>query len=315
MSERALLVALAGAAIVGASWFWMLSSKTEGTPGTEAALPDQLGSVRAGQATSGENDPSVRHQMARALVESGQYEEALEHYLWCFDHGIVHDRAYYGVRLSYLMGDLGGLSTLYPPAREALVRRRDVRERKVLLGEAEGNIIAVEYSNLNEALNERNRTLWAFDQLIDAGRRESLAARFLASEIPELLMKAGRFKDLHELAGANLPGFKAEVEKVEKLKRADPSEEFLASLQSGLISTGARCYQVMLAVGDADQARQVLSQCLSIDSRRYTYQRFITVALKVERGTAATDLAELALEGLASKERERFQRWWKRMKP
>lgn len=63
---------------------------------------------------------------ARAAVRDNRYPEALEKYEWFFDHALDDDEHnYYGVRLSYCLGEWADLGSKYPPAWKRLVERRD----------------------------------------------------------------------------------------------------------------------------------------------------------------------------------------------
>lgn len=61
-----------------------------------------------------ENDPSARSYYADVLKHKGLYKEALDEYLWCFDHGNKHQPSYDVVRLSFLLGDIVGLGRVSP---------------------------------------------------------------------------------------------------------------------------------------------------------------------------------------------------------
>src|SRR5262245_22764339 len=75
-----------------------------------AALVGQDVLVRAKAKLAGkENDPMARAQYADNLAQLGKYPEALDEYLWCFDHGLEHMPAYYGVRVSFLLNSISSL--------------------------------------------------------------------------------------------------------------------------------------------------------------------------------------------------------------
>jgi hypothetical protein len=79
-------------------------------------------------------DPIAREDLANQLAREGKSKEALEQYLWCFDHGLENDRAYDGVRASFLISDIRRLGQTYPPAIDALRQRMDLAKQSLLSG-------------------------------------------------------------------------------------------------------------------------------------------------------------------------------------
>lgn len=72
-------------------------------------------------------NPMRRMDEAEAAASAGRYAEALEGFLWCFDHGQEADEAFAGVHASFLVDDILALGEVYPPALQALISRRDRR--------------------------------------------------------------------------------------------------------------------------------------------------------------------------------------------
>ena len=101
-----------------------------GYRGAEEFLEDAEGAIsgkdivaraREKMEAGGKNDPMQRIQYGRALAQKGKHKEALEEYLWCFDHGMEANPAFAGVRLSFLLGNIHQLGADYKPAIKALV--------------------------------------------------------------------------------------------------------------------------------------------------------------------------------------------------
>jgi tetratricopeptide (TPR) repeat protein len=69
---------------------------------------------------------------ARAAVRLGKYPEALEQYDYFFEHALDDDPAsFYGVRLSYCLDEWARLGQAYPPALDALEKKK--RDARLLL--------------------------------------------------------------------------------------------------------------------------------------------------------------------------------------
>lgn len=269
-----------------------------------------------------ENEPMAREHFADALVAAGRYEEALEHYLWCFDEG-ESSPSYHGVRLSFLLSDIVQLGAGYPPALEALRSRRDQREQLILGSEVKYGILA-DYTALNDNLQERERTLATLDALIEQGRCGA-SAQHLADNVGPLLLEEKRYQDLYELAGRSAKRFEGRVGEYQNLTKtmeemtegneALPNDQVFGILRGRLMTAGGETYEVLLALDKAEEADQVLTACLEIDSSGTTYRSLVGHALSAGKPDAARALADQAQNSLEDKELGKFERWWKTHAP
>ncbi|MCY3621390.1 MAG: thioredoxin family protein [Gammaproteobacteria bacterium] len=217
-----------------------------------------------------ENDPMLRMQLADAYREMGRYDEALREYLWCFDEGAEHDPAYSGVRLSFLLGDIERLGTSYPPAREALVERRDAAKQRILDREP-GDEAARVFARINDTLGESAATLALFDSLNDNDVLHAEAARTLVREVFDLLVDAARYGEI--ISHLDVPGraafhlriFDDEVRREEetKAKFGEVMMKALRDVQTMLTREAvAACYQVLVGVGEHVQAASIASKLI-----------------------------------------------------
>jgi hypothetical protein len=65
-------------------------------------------------------DPGTVLNRGKDAFFKHQYQEALECFIWFHENALVHDPAYYGVRLSFAIGYWKDLADVYPPAKAAL---------------------------------------------------------------------------------------------------------------------------------------------------------------------------------------------------
>lgn len=70
-------------------------------------------------------DPHAILDEARADKEARRYDVALAKHVWFFDHALEHEKALYGVRLSFALADWEELGKAYPPALAKLKEYRD----------------------------------------------------------------------------------------------------------------------------------------------------------------------------------------------
>src|SRR5688572_20840110 len=133
---------------------------------------------------------------ARAAAEAGDYPRALDRYAWFFDHCLAIDPSFYGVRLSYVIGEWAELGEAYPPARDALVARQIATRDE--LARAFSRDRFHDLVAISEVLEEPQVAIEAFRRLHDADPRNAAMAFPVAWE---MLYGAGEFA----MCAAQLP--------------------------------------------------------------------------------------------------------------
>jgi type II secretory pathway pseudopilin PulG len=97
---------------------------------------------------------------AKSLTEEGSYEEALQRYLWYFDHSRSDDTQR-GVRLSFALSDWMNLAGHYPKAKQALIEIRDAEAQRFSDGGGYADLFQGA-SFINHYLNDDNATVALF---------------------------------------------------------------------------------------------------------------------------------------------------------
>ena len=165
----------------------------------ESVLRGENAITRARKALSEGNreNPMFRSRLADAYAEMGQDAEALREYLWCFDEGEKHSPAYHAVRLSFLLASIKTLADRHPPAKAALVERRQQAEQRIVDGSAEYDDIAV-YTSINRTFGEQDATLALYDRVKGVGSLPDLTLQAFADRVFELLVNRKRYQQVVE---------------------------------------------------------------------------------------------------------------------
>ncbi|MBL9186040.1 MAG: thioredoxin family protein [Opitutaceae bacterium] len=200
----------------------------------------------------------ARYDLAKTLARAGQSAEALEHYLWCFDEGMIKVSAFTGVRTSFLTGDLGRLAAKYPPAREALVSRRDAAKTRLLEGDARA---ASDFAALNEALGDRAANLAMFDQLPAGDPRR----RGFGTRVQPQLIAARRYAEALEVMPANVM---LDIAKRAHSRMGSVAGDAATKRMSGQIYVAY--VEVLAGSGDLAHARELIGTILAIDATEDT---------------------------------------------
>lgn len=105
-------------------------------------------------------DPGEVLEEARKAFKDKDFAVALDKYKWFYENSIEIDRSYYGVRLSYCLGEWAELGSEYPIAKEALLQLKE----DTLLGfkNALSCEMFHEYSSISEALKCQDEVFQQF---------------------------------------------------------------------------------------------------------------------------------------------------------
>jgi hypothetical protein len=106
-------------------------------------------------------DPSEILRRGRTSTFEGRHEEALRDFLWFHKHALEHDRAYYGVRLSFALGYWKELADVYEPAAVALDATRREAAESLLRGEGSRSLFH-DVASIDRELGRTEKTYELF---------------------------------------------------------------------------------------------------------------------------------------------------------
>lgn len=250
----------------------------------------------------GWNDPMLRQDYADELVRERRYEEALEHYLWCFDQGLEHRPSYAGVRLSFLLSDIVQLGKKHPQALAELRKRRDAGKESLLDGTASFEQ-AAEFSAIDRVLGEDRLTLEVYDKLASVeprtvdGRRTNPRAT-LFREIKKLLLADRRYADF--LAGAGEPeGYYNSLLEFYRMaygSRTKDDPDLTSFGRRNHVEEASGLYEALLGAHRDDAATRIQEHVLEFDASRGTYDVLAKSARRAGRAEIAEKLEQAAAE-------------------
>ncbi|HZV36993.1 MAG TPA: protein kinase, partial [Verrucomicrobiae bacterium] len=135
-------------------------------------------------------DPQKIYDEAKKLTDEGNYEEALQRYIWYWNNATKYDPGQLGVRLSFVLSDWMELGRRYPKAREALQEIRDKETQEFNDGKAYFARFQ-EIAALNEQLNNEDFTENTFKKLTS---NDPALAKQCFPLVEGLLVKNGEYK-------------------------------------------------------------------------------------------------------------------------
>jgi serine/threonine protein kinase len=167
-------------------------------------------------------DPNKVRDEANELRAKGEYQAALDRYLWYWNHALEYEPGLSAVRLSFLLSDWVELGRRYPKAKQALLDTR-ARDTQLLLAGGGDFDVFMELSNINRSLQDEDATYEAFNKLRQ--RNPTLAWQcFLVAE--RLLVKHGDYALCLEYVGDPEAAFDRICQRWQLLKQHEqPAEE------------------------------------------------------------------------------------------
>jgi len=235
------------------------------------------------------NDPSLRMRYGDALAQKGRTDEALSEYLWCFDHGLEHRRAFTGVRLSYLLSRIVQLGRTHNAALDELRKRRDAAVKKIEARTADFDT-AMGLAALNANLGEPQQTLALFDRIKTDKSQPARVRQYLFDQALDQLLKAKRYKEVV----ADVDGktkVRERIARHEREKGMYPDDPDLRTFMKRQVSVeGAKYYEAALGAGDRTGAAEIAAMLVAFDPSG-AYSPLIAAANRAGDAAAAEALA------------------------
>lgn len=217
------------------------------------------------------------------IVQQGKYEEALERYIWFHEHALEHDKAMYGVRLSFALSYWKQLGDVYPPAKQALI---EIRDRKTLqLQKGEGNVALFhDVTSLNRTLLENNKTIELFEQI---DKVNPALAKNCWRIAKDAVIAAGRIdlarKYLGDMAG-EFAAVKAMYDRNTALYNNPKigGERFKKYNENRFVEECLSLIKVAVAIGNLDVAKEIQTKALTVVNDARLRDAIVTNATTVK---------------------------------
>jgi len=215
-------------------------------------------------------DPGDVLREARQLVNSHQYAEALEKYIWFHEHALDADLSFGGVRLSYAISEWVDLGELFPPAMRALKSVRDSKTETLMNGALDASLFH-DVESINGALGQIELTRDLFKSI--AARDRGLASKCFRVALESLVYT----KEFH-LARSFMLDPRSEINRFAiffKLAPPDTGSVSREMDQQATVSIYVKNVSLILQVlagsgeeAEANQIRQYALECVPGDKLR-----------------------------------------------
>lgn len=211
-----------------------------------------------------------------------------------------------GVRLSYIPAEIAELGNKYPPARAALLERRDAREELIRAGETDFSVV-MEWTSLNCYLNDQERELVLLQEMTSNGTISDSVKERIISENYERLLDEGRYDILAPFLndfGRDFFHWEIEFESQRVFPRHidNPNwndDEMLEHSRQTVKKEGLKLFELALGCKSEPQAdevaRRILKHCNDADG----YIKLFQAATRAKSKKKARAILALAKEALS----------------
>jgi hypothetical protein len=165
-----------------ASW---LQTSAGGAPGAPAIAGAPVGAAPADDAAPA----SIQDRLdsARDLAGRGEFDKATEAYAWLWEHMLESEPSFYGVRLSFMAGDMTELAAEHAPALAAFTALRDKAHARLLDAPADWETLT-DWVHLNGIINDPAATVAWAERLLERGEGRASLERFEGEIIDHALL-------------------------------------------------------------------------------------------------------------------------------
>lgn len=258
---------------------------------------DSIARAKTSMNKNGKDDPMERIKYAGALDGKGHNAEALKEYLWCLDEGNKHNQGFYGVRLSFLLGDIVRLGSHYPPAMAALRQRRDTAKLALENGSTNTDM-AMDFVSYNDNLANQAGTLALYDSM---KTKSTLVATTLFRSIAPLLLERKRYAELITGTGDPAVYIDSQITMYKSMAgNAGMDKQIKDYMKNDMVKTCAGIYEALTGTDKMAEADSVRDKLLAIDPGKDTYAELIRHAVRAEKPEMALKLKEAARIALPS---------------
>lgn len=237
------------------------------------------------QGQSKESQVDARYELARALGQKGQHEEAAKELLWVFRESAAVPKMG-GVRGSFLIGDLERAAAADPKARALVETDRDALAAQLKASPFDHRIVA-DWASMNKALGEQQATLDWFDANKQEPKAEE-ALKWIGRDLIPLLIERGRWADAGRLYGDG----QRELDVLEMTSKhtlntptpqgmpAEMAAEFKEQQRQRYREQMAQVYAALMASGNEQAADTTAVRALRLMEDRAMRRTLVEMALK-----------------------------------
>jgi hypothetical protein len=196
------------------------------------------------------------------MVKNGEYQKALERYVWFHNHILETDSSMKGVRLSFALSHWKKLGDKYPPAIVALKEVRDKKTNQII-SSGESKSLFIDVDAINRTLSESSKTINLFELI--SKKYPKLAGEVITYALDDLLAAKS-----YELIKANVRDITEQYHRIESNYKRDikefptRDEKLIAYIHEDFSKEVVQLIDYCIAVRNKHAAIQIQSEALAL---------------------------------------------------
>ncbi len=230
---------------------------------------------------------------AKEQLDANRYSDSLKTYRWIFANCDSE-------QVSFFSGDAQRLARKYPPAQKLLTRWRNDKEKLILAGEADRRLIR-EWSELNESLNEKSRTVTVFRKLVSEGACED-TRNALYGVVWNQLHAARSYEELRGylptlawLLFLHASNVDSNLLFPDENKSKSDQKYWLVWERNMLVEHGVKVFEVALGLGEIEAARTFARKLTNAEPSDRCFALLVKAACRAKNYDEAQEVFEEAL--------------------
>lgn len=249
----------------------------------------------------------------RDLARLHQFEEALKCYLFAYDnrHAVS---GWGGVGNSYIPGEIAELGEVHPPARQALIDRRDALEIHIL-NETYAFDKEMSWISLNRYLKHEDHALEFMHRLESEGKLDADFRRHIIEDQFERFMKERKYGVLAEYLNEMIMMFNFMSTNCDEpsddappVNKYFPNSHFRAMNRLYTRNKAAQLLELALAEENMKAVEKILERVFRACPGRKTIVKLIYAASRSGNKEFALNFIDASEEFLSEQMRERLKR-------
>ena len=243
-----------------------------------------------------DNEIAAKLKAARLQAIDKKYKEALDDYLWVFEHSRKQSK-WQGMRNAQVSQELVKLGESYAPAKAEVLKLRDDRE-KLLLEDKADRADVQDWCLLNHNLKDDRHSVGIYKQLTVKGDATERVCDWIEECIPVVLVHAKEYKELLPWAE------KSAAEQIATVEKSEKNGEYGRLALPLVMEDVYACYEVLLADGKEDDASKLVSTMLRPWASHDMFSAFVHAAKRTNHTKEADDLLAVARKKVSATDYE-----------
>jgi hypothetical protein len=203
----------------------------------------------------------------KEMVRQGKYPEALNRYVWFYDHAVEHDPNVAAVRATSALSDWKLLANVYPPAKAAMIETRDRQTKQLVYGDKIEAAVFGDVVALNRVLEDDKVTVDLF-QWVD--QTEPAAAKRCWVYAKPVILAAKRYELAGKYIGNPVRQFDVVKEMYDMATNQGIGGATIKALnEDRFVEQCLQLIELSLALDEPKAAKEIQEKALaSVDDRR-----------------------------------------------